>query len=155
MESKYGGNEGEEGAVREIKFRAWDEKEKCWIGGFSIHNSGMFSDWAGARLVNGVCIADANWEYPEKLPHIKIMQYTGLKDKNGREIYDGDVLEEKESFDEIFRHIVKWSDLNAGWMFDWCGECLGSSDISLNNCEVIGNIHQNPELLEVKPCQQA
>ena len=71
------------------------------------------------------------------------MQYTGLKDKNGKEIYEGDLLKQKI--------IVKWNEKFAswclyreGWMFThWFGESCNPEE-----CEIIGNIYENPELLK-------
>lgn len=80
----------------------------------------------------------------------KHMQYTGLKDKNGKDIYDGDILK-----DDHFIRVVKWGHS--------CGSCCnvtvgfnaegdGHTDyIDLNHCEnieIIGNIYENPDLLK-------
>ena len=81
-------------------------------------------------------------------------QYTGLTDKNGRKIFEGDIVVFADFFnDEIHRGVVYWCDL-AFW-FD-CTETEGDEGmyslayISVNVLEVIGNIYDNPELLEVK-----
>lgn len=73
-----------------------------------------------------------------------VMQYTGLKDKNGKEIYEGDIIE----FDKIEWggddniHVVSWNDKDAQW--DWGGG--NTSDMDYRT--VIGNIYENPELLK-------
>ena len=81
-------------------------------------------------------------------------QYTGLTDKNGRKIFEGDIVVFADFFnDEIHRGVVYWCDL-AFW-FD-CTETEGDEGIyslayiSANILEVIGNTYDNPELLEVK-----
>lgn len=138
--------------MREIKFRAWDEKEKCWVSGFAIHQSGMFSDWAGCKKINGQCVAEADWKYQHEIPHIKIMQYTGLKDKNGKEIYEGDIIEfdkwmPNETFVRVIRGEVYWSNKGYWAVRNKDGkflELLGRTE----NPEQIGNIYESPELLK-------
>lgn len=79
-----------------------------------------------------------------------IEQCTGLKDKNGNLIYEGDIVEltDDDSFEKPIKTIVRWAEENA------CFGLFGShnlySSYDSDNFEVIGNIHENPELLEDK-----
>ena len=72
----------------------------------------------------------------------EVMQYTGLKDKNGREIYEGDILDYKWKVSTRDLLIVEWSEKDACFLFG-----AVRTDYAIAYGEVIGNIHENPELL--------
>ncbi|MCM1170200.1 MAG: YopX family protein [Bacteroides sp.] len=81
-------------------------------------------------------------------------QYTGLKDKNGREIYEGDIL---NNYDEPNPLVVKWDEGGSRFglfnLDDDCESDFTSVEVRLGlvvDAEVVGNIHDNPELLEGK-----
>lgn len=146
--------------MRPIKFRAWDKDRKRMF----------LPDWS---LDNGILKILSNWE---------IMQFTGLLDKNGREIYEGDVIEHEvydkpysdrqkrwkirkqvvwskgfdHSEEEIKRNVIlteNKSYFNQRPLFvaikvnkkDQDG---GYAWSEFHNCEVIGNIYENPELIK-------
>lgn len=71
-----------------------------------------------------------------------IMQFTGVKDANGVDIYEGDIMQHANPFDIPF--LVNWSDDNAGFVFNYGSTTYNINDKSFT---VIGNIYQNPELL--------
>jgi YopX protein len=128
--------------MREIKFRAWSNRDKCWCGAFSVHKSGLFTEITGARMENGVCIAYADWIDLSKQTEIVLMQYTGINDKNDKEIYEGDIVNSDYfplstvSFDDgaFILQAIKVK-LFQRWV------------ISHFELEVIGNIYENPELI--------
>ncbi len=78
------------------------------------------------------------WEYPDEL---QLQQFTGLYDKNGKEIYEGDIIKDESMFDEN-QTIVEWNRNGFGWYpFDY----WGGGELEVTVCVVIGNIHQPPE----------
>ena len=108
--------------MRELKFRVW------WKGG---SESTIYTEYD---------LFDDTWTDKE---YIAIEQYTGLKDKNGKEIYDGDIIDFfGEKYPVIYRaggFWVEYSKAQKDHLFLYAVDS-----------EVIGNIHENPELLGVK-----
>ena len=111
----------------------------------------------GSKMVNVATIdflekevkSHANVMY--SFDEIELMQSTGLIDKNGEEIFEGDVLLTYD--DELAK--VYWDDVLAGWFVDFIYETAELSEVadlqsSRSICKIIGNIYENPELLEEK-----
>jgi uncharacterized phage protein (TIGR01671 family) len=129
--------------MREIKFRAWDKSSKKMLYNVAVLN--------GKQVLpvqtSGNDYWDARFETSENI----LMQYTGLKDKNGTEIYEGDIV--KDAYDNI--QIVKisfishksYEDCFAGFGFGFDTHDL--EDFT-EKVEIIGNIYKNPELLDNK-----
>ena len=124
---------------REIKFRAWDGKKKLMVEGKDFY----ISTNVGAPAV--VMIADP-YLMPlfEQIDEIYLMQYTGLKDTAGKEIYEGDIVEIDKQETEKFkmnptRQLVEYGGNRGSARFHpfWLAEG-----------EIIGNIYENPELLK-------
>ena len=125
------------------KFRAWDS----WRKRMSVVDR-IYIDTEGVRLY------DDFGEYWRDFRDAKLMQSTGLKDKNGREIFEGDILA-FETDDEVINVNVFWDEEHALFMFESkkYNEQEPLAELVENNTypfEIIGNIYENPELLEEK-----
>ena len=123
--------------MREIKFRAWDTQEKRMI------EQGLFIECNGLVFHDEGDMGYLLKEIAKKDKYV-VMQFTGLKDKNGKEIYEGDIVKLPDSKGCIHKPLkIKWKNDR------WIGK--GELDYDFHkNWEVIGNIYENPELIEVK-----
>lgn len=133
--------------MRGIEFRAWDTEAKCYIREpILVDNFGnVYEVCEKPSPVQGTCLITGK-------NNVILEQYTGVEDKNCKEIYEGDIVRYGRHLSgiipaESLTAVVKW----------WSGEeeyypCSTSSGFSLpfseDGYEVIGNIHENPELLE-------
>ncbi len=120
--------------TREIKFRAWDEEQKMMVN----------SDRSIATiLANHICgnldLHSAGTNKNEK-PIYKLMQFTGILDCEGKEIYEGDILL-ASAYDESKSEIKIIEDIRDLYT----GAAL---DNSYFNFKIIGNIYENEELLK-------
>ena len=147
---------------REIKFRAWDLENKIWIDYIKISGSGTMMTAGDNRMI------------PIKNPEdIILQQFTGLLDKKGTEIYEGDILiihqiDSDGQETAKAKNIVRWNNGEAKFDFEWTTNGLvgiggNSFDLFLHNfrqprnkesatdwyfeIEVIGNIFEDEKLL--------
>lgn len=136
---------------QEIKFRAWNKKDKVMVD-VAAMNFGPSGLWS--------LIEDADDAELQLEDNYELMQYTGLKDKNGREIYEGDILKVTSEDGESYVATVKWFGDEGYPAFDlagipatWCYESNALATIfqeGVETCEVIGNIFEDKQLLEGK-----
>ena len=128
--------------MRETKFRAYHKERKEMFEIASID----FEE-KKAALSNGI-IKLLNVDSKQ----FELLQYTGLKDKNGKEIYEGDIIKYKFPYDRRLKHIspVKFLETKASFgIKDRYGNETQLYRITANNYfEVIGNIYENKNLLE-------
>lgn len=147
---------------REIKFRAWCERDKTMYQEIGLHPF-ISQDHTKADEDSPEYVPESAgkglftlWPNESSWP---IMQYAGLKDKNGAEIYDGDFLVDKFPIDEEDLTLgynesllpVVWCDKQLMWCVDASFLKDGSYLTSLveyfgDSLEIRGNIHENPEL---------
>lgn len=125
--------------TREIRFRAWNKEEKWMEEVLPCPNAGLnkfLSDLSKTHF---------------------IMQFTGLKDKNGKEIYEGDVVKLSCFGDRNIIAIVEWFNEGHKYRVNIIDDDLRKShdwNAGMHDCfrcmEIIGNIYENPELLDNK-----
>ena len=119
--------------MREIKYRFWDCLMCAWATDcLAINDGRMVADNEGKEFVD---VPDVERFIP--------VQYTGLKDKNGVEVYEGDVLSNGMINPKLFT--VKWEESGARFIGEG-SEIRWAKDFQF--FEVIGNVYDNPELLD-------
>lgn len=145
--------------AREIKFRAWDEDWKKMVYPIGI-------DWQGQHSKDGIAVYywvlnedGSKRGIPGHKTLIHLMQFTGLKDNNGKEIYEGDIMTFNKGYcddswtdqEQGMPYTIYWKDDEARFVAFRGLNILtpGSGQLGTFKWtwEVIGNIHENPELL--------
>lgn len=141
--------------MREIEFRAYSKSLKRMLSFEHLKEAtkGMV-DVANAEIqkrnMNYNKLAPYGLFLPLEDDDLEFMQYTGLKDKNGTKIFEGDIFE----FDDKCYLVVQWSgegyfELRIYDAEDDYNNCLAPIwDYNLENMEIIGNIWGNPELIK-------
>lgn len=126
--------------MREIKFRAWDkEEDRFWY--FTLQ------EILERRM-------DYRGSFDEKILLGDKQQYTGLKDNNGKEIYEGDIVEAEYCIDGCLYYIedeygvIQWDDEKCGFNLIFKDQLAPSPISYYVSFEVVGNIYENSDLLE-------
>ncbi len=118
--------------MREIKFRAWHKDGKK-----------MSEPWDLFEGFDGECMYSAYYDGEQVLSYpseVELMQYTGLKDKNGKEIYEGDIVSNELNKGKFWK--IEWN--NGGFDFF----CDGRNSTDPKIWETIGNIYENKDLIK-------
>ena len=146
--------------MREIKFRAFNKNKKIMV---YTNEDCSAAYWDGAYTSNieiiNLTLNSASYEQSEYY----FMQFTGLKDRNGMDIYEDDIicgecssnpiyvcegLQQSNLMGKKLTGIVKYSDIFAKFYFTTDDITFLDFQNGISDFEVIGNIHQNPNLLE-------
>jgi uncharacterized phage protein (TIGR01671 family) len=132
--------------MRTIKFRAWETQYK------------LMSPVTHVDFVTNEIDCEHNSGEPKRIEHFEIMQFTGLLDKNGKEIYEGDILTFLDAETISTENGMDFNESMGRGVVEWCGyegrwgvtnrDSVDLEDIfGEPDTEIIGNIHENPELL--------
>lgn len=128
---------------REMKFRAW-EPPRYFDDGDLMQEGEMIKSKL-LDLKRGVAFgfeADSDWDLKEYV----FMHYTGLKDKDGQDVYEGDIckIDHQDARYPIVYGVISWDESQACWDVG----CGAASEVNWSH-KVIGNIYENPELVHL------
>ena len=125
--------------MREIKFRAWLKEERKMVNVETLFIG-----------INRLCFGNSKTEdlFFRDFEEVELMQYTGLEDKNSKEIYEGDILFFR---DENMKYVVVWQDtafiIESIEIRKYSEKMYWLDDTEIC-CEIVGNIYENKNLLK-------
>lgn len=149
---------------REIKFRVWDDKKKQFVNEWCLAPN--YNEPKKCRLYH------ARWKpsvfghgsygeeftadngYGSLTDHFTLQQYTGLKDKNGKEIFEGDIVRSSIKVFGIEEYLTLIVEFELGGYTAYLPRKEGSPSLPMSidgalfNCDVVGNIFENEDLLK-------
>ena len=127
--------------MREIKFRAWIKEKKAIFEVILIDYVTKKVTYLLERVGHLLNVRN------DKFNDIELMQYTGLKDKNNKEIYEGDILSDGND-EKPYKVIFENGSFRAEFDGDFDEYSFDLMDVNLQCCEVVGNIYENSELIK-------
>lgn len=139
--------------MKEIKFRAWDSEANIMV--YSDHRTRKLYDVYYGFEMNEKGELECQWQGDFSESHVldggtldNIMQDTGLHDKNGKEIYEGDIVE-YELFGREKRMTIEYDQESASFKYCIADEIKFTfGDGNNERMTIIGNIYENPELIK-------
>ena len=129
---------------REIRFRGWDTRQKVMYSAEEMGQDQLTLSVDGRGFIN---VSGRSTKLSTFCTHIIPMQYIGLKDRNGVEIWEDSIM---RSADGLRNFIVRWNTKQARWYLHGIGPAWCVNEPQWDEYEVIGDIHTTPELLEGK-----
>lgn len=141
---------------RIMKYRAWDMRQKKflipWPEGFHLLGETTCFDLIGQQLAES---KDEGQTQFDRLKDVIITEYTGLRDKHGKEIYEGDVIghiaKGVVEFDKYIGFRIRWDTKTAQVRREKCLDGMpGNLDTVGSPWEILGNIYESPELVNDK-----
>ena len=134
--------------MREIKFRVLIDNKIYYQDKYEAYGDNLSSIDICKKTITITSFYNYENVYRFEYEEVKLMQYTGVKDKNGKEIYEGDILFFR---DENMKYVVVWQDaafiIQSIEIRTYSEKMYWIDDVEIC-CEIVGNIYENKNLLE-------
>jgi uncharacterized phage protein (TIGR01671 family) len=141
---------------REIRFRWWSAADKVMLEWGCLMQTAFNTQSVNAQHLARRIFTPLLYRAFSPVQRDDLMQFTGLKDKTGRDIYEGDIVRVMDTGTQRMAE-VRWGKPGAGFFLicertAWMGHLSGGGKkYDQETCEVIGNVFENPDLLSKVP----
>lgn len=140
--------------MKEIKFRAWceDETVMYFVEKLPLSGKDTIGTVVPFKHSNEEVTDEIDFASGQGYTALKLMQYIGRKDKNGKEMYDKDIIKIEMYDDEYEYFVIRWNDDYCGYVlyYDADGYEEFNSWLDTSTFEIVGNTFENYELLQDK-----